>query len=326
MTSLRLHSLPPAPSRPPRPAGGLLAVLFLALLAIVRPAPSADTTFRIAFARQLFTDVNENDARASMKAWGQSVARERGIPTDPDPQLLETTAETIQAMRERKTDAVALRITDFQQLREQVPCTTLFVTVAAGLSVERYGVIVRSDRGISGLADLRGKTLSLQDHPRACLAPQWLDLLLHDQNLPQATRFFGPILRAPKTSKAILPVFFRQRDAAVATLAGFQVMVELNPQLGQQLKIIATSPEVVPVLLCFRPDYAPPFKDLLFATLRELHRSPTGQQVLHIFQGDRLEEQTLAFLQPTLDLLARYARLHPPVPPALPEPNGVTSP
>ena len=58
-------------------------------------------------------------------------------------------------------------------------------------------------------------------------------------------------------------------DACVVARTGFETMCEINPQIGKQLKVIASSPEVVPAVFCFRADYSPPFKEDLLAGLRD---------------------------------------------------------
>jgi hypothetical protein len=107
----------------------------------------------------------------------------------------------------------------------------------------------------------------------------------------------------------VLPVFFRQSDACVVTRSGFETMVELNPQLGRQLKILARSPEVVPAVFCFRADYAAGFKEDLFAGVRDLHKSAAGQQVLTVFQSDKIEDQPMSCLDSALELLATHQKL-----------------
>ena len=86
-------------------------------------------------------------------------------------------------------------------------------------------------------------------------------------------------------------------------------MKELNPQVGRQLKIIVTSPEVVPAVFCFRADVAAATKAPYVVGLRELHQHAAGQQVLTIFHREKLEEQPAACLQSALDLMQTYNRL-----------------
>jgi hypothetical protein len=78
---------------------GLLSCCLLVLLVLYGPPLRVedDTNappFRVGFSRRLFTDVNENDAKtASIRAWAQTVARERGIHMDPVAQLYDGIAE-----------------------------------------------------------------------------------------------------------------------------------------------------------------------------------------------------------------------------------------
>jgi ABC-type phosphate/phosphonate transport system substrate-binding protein len=159
------------------------------------------------------------------------------------------------------------------------------------------------------LADLGGRSLLIQDHSRACLAPFWLDTLLLRQGLKPAAQLADRIKRPGKLAQVVLPVFFRQVDACVVARSGFNAMVDLNPQVGRQLKIIAASPAVVPTVLCFRADFNASYKKALLEGLRTLNATPAGQQVLTIFHIARIDQQPVAALDSALELLTNYGRL-----------------
>ena len=55
----------------------------------------------------MFTDVNENDAKAAVKAWAQTIARERGIETDPDPSIITGLSALTAALRNKQVDMFA---------------------------------------------------------------------------------------------------------------------------------------------------------------------------------------------------------------------------
>jgi phosphonate transport system substrate-binding protein len=257
----------------------------------------------------MFTDVNENDAKAAVKAWGQTVARERRIPVDPDPTIYKDTAALLAALRSKTVDAVGITLVDYAVLSLEIRFAPIFVTQVGGKPSEQYLLLVHQDSHIDRLTDLRGHSLTLHQNPRTCLAQPWLDTLLAQNGGKPTAEFVGKITQSLKLSKAILPVFFRQSDACVVTRTGFETMVELNPQLGKQLKIIASSPEVVPAVFCFREDYSPIFKEDLFAGIRDLHKSVAGQQVLTVFQSVKIEDQPASCLDSALGILARQARL-----------------
>ena len=146
-------------------------------------------------------------------------------------------------------------------------------------------------------------------NPGAWFATRWLNSVLLEKGLQPTAEFMGLVSQKSKLSSVVLPVFFRQSDACMVTRTGFDTMNELNPQIGKTLKVLATSPKVVPILLCFRADYAPAFKDKILRGLRDLHLSPAGQQVLTVFRCEKLEEIPSDGLQGTLDLLEHFEKL-----------------
>jgi len=98
-------------------------------------------------------------------------------------------------------------------------------------------------------------------------------------------------------------------DACVITRQGFALMGELNPQVTKQLRVLATSPQLVPHMTCFRAGFDPSLKEQIFATLTEANTSTAGKQLMTIFQCDRVEERPLSRLESTRELVAACARL-----------------
>jgi len=142
-----------------------------------------------------------------------------------------------------------------------------------------------------------------------CLALPWLETMLDTEGLGVGTDFWDTITSVKKLSRVVLPVFFGKADACLVTRRGFDLLAELNPQVGDRLRAIAVSPEVVPVVMFFRTDYAPPSKDSLLDALSRLHETPAGQQVLTVFQIDRLEEYPTLCLDSARQLMAGYSRI-----------------
>jgi phosphonate transport system substrate-binding protein len=250
----------------------------------------------------MFTDVNENDARAAVKVWGQTVAKERGVPVDPEPRILKATADLYEALARSEVDAVGMTAIEYAGLAQKVALDPVFVTYNAGRMEEEYVLLVHEQGPIRGVADLKGRTLLYYQNPRACLAPAWVDTLLAEKGLALAAGFVGKTEYSTKLSKVILPVFFRQWDACVATRSGYETICELNPQVGKQLRIIAVSPGLVPAVFAFRSGFQSAFKDKLIEGIAELHKTPAGQQVLTIFHSDRVEPRPASILQTTLAL------------------------
>jgi phosphonate transport system substrate-binding protein len=293
-------------------------------LTLLHPVGSADeagpVSYRFGISSSMFSDVNENDARAAVKVWGQTVARERKIEADPEPLIVKDHREMLAALRTNRINAITLTTVDYFVASREVRFDRVFVSCTGGKFTQQYVVVTHRDSGIGRLADLKDRSLIFFQNPRACLAEPWLDTVLAEQGLPLAARLAGPVTRSTKLAGVVLPVFFRRADACVVTQQGLALMQELNPQVGRQLRIIATSPELVTAVLAFRAGYNPPFREALFAALHNLHETPAGQQVLVLFQSTKVESFPASCLDPALEILARHARLGgtPPAPEAPP--------
>ncbi len=283
-----------------------LSVILVALLCFTPLSASDDSTsqFRIGFSSTILVEVNENDAIAAMRVWSQAVAHESAIPVDPKPIIFHDISEITEALTKKTIDCINLTTIEYAAIRGFVSKDSIVTGVVSGSIMDEYLLIVHRTSGMKSMSDLQGRKLGLLRTARASFAPVWLETLLGREGLPSSSDFFGQIALATKIGKVVLPVFFHQLDACVTTRNSFETMVTLNPQIGKQLKVLATSPPVVPTIFCFRDDYSAPLKSRLMRELKRCHISPAGQQILTIFQTDRLEEHPVSCLDSALELLA----------------------
>lgn len=302
----------------PRSRRPLRALAATALCAVAcagadrSPTPAdGHETLRLGFTYSMFVGVNENDAKASIKALAATVARERGIPADPDPLLINGTDAVTAAVRTGEVDAVAMTIDEYWALAGAVRFDRFLMAVKNDDPAEEYVVLVHRASGITDLAGLRGKRLDIFTNPRMCLGPVWLEVALAKADLPPLVAHFGPVTELNKLSKTVLNVFFRQSDACLITRRGFSTMSELNPQVGTQLVVLATSAALVPSLFAFRADFSPSLKEKSLREFEVVHTSPAGQQALTIFQVGQVAVRPVAALDSALALLNEFARLRP---------------
>jgi phosphonate transport system substrate-binding protein len=268
-----------------------------------------EESLRIGFTSSMFTDVDENDARAAIKVWGAMIAKQTNTPATPVPVILKDAETLLQSLRKKQVDAVGITLTEYAQLLRDIHFDPIFVTYKDGSMTEQFVLLAHRKGPVKTLADLGGRSLSVHVNSRAYLAPLWLDTLLIKQGHTAAARFAARIVPNAKLSNVILPVFFRKSDVCLVTRSGFDTMVELNPQLGQQLVVLAESPPVVPAVFAFRADYRPSFREKLIADLTSLKKTAAGRQVLTIFQSEDIKEQSKDCLDTTLALIATHAKL-----------------
>lgn len=162
---------------------------------------------------------------------------------------------------------------------------------------------------MTSLKDLLGKSILVLDHQRTSLAPLWLDTELLRNKLPIGARFFGKITYVKKASLAILPVFFKQANAALVTRSSLETAGELNPQLTQQLQVVKASPELIPGVGAYRKGATSAAVALYRTQALKLGLTPAGKLILNLFQTDGIVEIHESDLRVTRAFLADYARL-----------------
>ena len=86
---------------------------------------------------------------------------------------------------------------------------------------------------------------------------------------------------------AVLPVFFGQADACVVDASSFQVMCELNPQIGKILEVERHSQPYLETVICIH-DRFERNRETLIEGLRGLHEEANGRQILLVFKIARL--------------------------------------
>jgi len=276
-----------------------LAVLCMpAFLAAQDTASRQDAAapIRVALSSDSFTGVNHNDVLAAIKTWAQVILKQRGVAVEVKTRISDSPEELAEALRSGQTDAASIPTDEFLRLKEMPEF--IFLPTRKNSFTERYVILVHRNNGITNVANLRGRKLLLYNNPRMSLASAWVAALM---GLPITESV--DMTRIDNASRTVLPVFFRQADACVITSNVFEIACELNPQLQKELRVLATSPEVVPAVFFFRPGYASHGKDELVAAMLTLHDTPAGQQVLMLFQGDGMVKQPISCLEITRQLL-----------------------
>jgi ABC-type phosphate/phosphonate transport system substrate-binding protein len=290
--------------------GRALIFLVLGLVGLPRLKAATDSApLRFGFSSQVFGDVNENDARAALKVWAESMSGARGVLLEPTPQILNGSEAIDDALLSKTIDMLTMTAEEFWSARRVVALGPIFLGRTRGITTEKYVLLVHRDNPFVRLADFRGRTISIQQGSRAALAKTWMETLLLEKSLGTADTFWGRTVTAGNLSRIVLPVFFRQIDACVVTLEGFRTMSELNPQVGERLRILAQSEALVPTVFCFRADLVSQNRDKLIAGIGQIADTPAGRQTLALFQSDDIEVGPISEMDSACALLDRHQRL-----------------
>ena len=291
-----------------RLAGFLMGGL-VAGFAAEAPKENSSKVFHFGLTTRMFRGINENDGRAAIKVYIESVGKERGFVVE-SVATFDDVQDMGQALRGGQLDAASMTTEEYLRISSDVASAHVFDEPDRPDPGEEYLLLIHRSGTVTNLAGLKGGLLMEYDNLRTSLARMWLDVELLEQGLPRAENLFGKVTLEPKLSTVVLPVFFGKAQACLVTRRGFETMVELNPQVGRNLRVLAASPAFVVTVMCFGAKANREDEATIVQGLQRLHEQPRGQQLLTIFQGGtRLIEYPVSFLDRASKLRKRHDEL-----------------
>jgi ABC-type phosphate/phosphonate transport system substrate-binding protein len=190
---------------------------------------------------RVLSGVDLKDAQAAMRLWiDQSRPTEANIAV-LDVRIIADEAEMRKALEKKEVNYVIALALDYIRLRERGLVGKDDAAGVTGNNTDEYVLLVNREGPLKNLDGLKQKKIVVQVGGLGEVPTIWLDTLLMKQGLPVASQFCREVKPVPKASAAVLPVFFGQADACVATKKAFMTMSELNPQIGKRLSVLAQS-------------------------------------------------------------------------------------
>jgi phosphonate transport system substrate-binding protein len=273
-------------------------------------SPTPQESLNVAYLNFSLGDVDKEDAEVAIAFWTSEVFKGLKRPLRSKLFFIDDTAAFLDGIKAKKFDMIALPSQEYLRLQEVINLEPVLGTIVGGKPGEEYALITRQDKGGNNLRGLKNLILLFQHDQWNDSNPLiWLDTILYKQGLPPAKKFFSLIKFVNKPSQAVLPVFFRQADVSLVSRRSFATMVELNPQLGKELQILALSPCFLPGLIAFRKDLSPEIKTQLIDAALKLQTHPQGEQLLKLFKVDRFFSFKPADLNTIIELLQEYKRV-----------------
>ena len=270
---------------------------------------SEQPVFRTGFLQSTFSNVDIRDAKAVLEVNSHEIARIMGLDTAHKVVIYPDAAAMSSAVRNGELELVALPSIEFMRIRKISSLVPAFVNSESnGLGV-KYVLITRKESGIQSISDLKKKSLLML--PSVTYGPVhlWLEVLLLKTGKLRRDDFFSQVKESPKSSSAIMSVFFGQADAAIVTLKGFETSRQLNPQIGMKLAVIGESPHLVNEVICLTTTTPENFRNSLVSAMTRFGTSKTGQQLYAIFQTSGITPFKAAYLDELENLVNEQIRL-----------------
>jgi len=264
----------------------------------------------MAFSIDSLAGVNVNDARAAYKVWESEVIEKFGLKNmEFYSDIFYPSAQILQMIRSRQIECFTLTTLEYASILNFANPEEMVLVSEVANGVD-YLLLVHQDSRFHTIEDLKSAKLLMHHHRDTTLLKTWLNVKLAEMGQRGIDQFFASAEMRDKLNEVILPVFFRNADAGAISRRVFDIAVELNPQLGRQLRIVATSPKVIPVGIWFLKDCDPETMREVMNVVTKFGSIPAGRQILALYQSSRLVQCPCSVMSDSLKLVRQSERLH----------------
>jgi phosphonate transport system substrate-binding protein len=272
-------------------------------------AANASAALRLAISVETLAGANVNDARAAYRVWLREVADQYATQTaEPVPEIFIPSEELIKDVRQGRLDCYGVDALEFARIVDLTDPDSLVIQDYLANGIE-YVLLVHSGSPFKKLADLRASRIVSHLHRDMILLPAWLNTLLAASNLPAPERFFASQKLNDNLNQVVLPVFFRHVDGACLARRNWETAVELNPQMGRDLRPLAVSPKVIPIVFGFRRSTSARARKALIDAILRIETVPAGQQIVALYQSHGFAVKPAAVMNGTLEMVREFERL-----------------
>jgi ABC-type phosphate/phosphonate transport system substrate-binding protein len=251
---------------------------------------------------------NPNDVRAASVVWTQGIADAVGSFRGADAFLFSTPAAASDAINSGDADVLALSTLEYLAAERVLKASPAMVWQMTTSPMVQYVVLARA--GTDDLSRAAGRSLALYATGRPwALSEMWADVALADAGVKRGQAALSAVRIQDKKGRAAMAVFFGQADFAIEDRAAFDTAVAMNPKMGQELKVLARSPELLSGLVCISDRMGPALRQQFVDKAIHLHESTRYQQTFVTMRVSRLLRWDPHYLDSARALLARHQAL-----------------
>ncbi len=264
-------------------------ILVLILISSFVGAQNVPKHYTVGIMKNLFNDVNINDASVICNIWIKALNELNKSKYDLSVKIFDDFNEVQKSENEGKLAVIALNVSDYIKYKNKLKLEPEFIPAYKGATKYRYLMLVREKEKFKSITDLKGASIGITEKYDYTIPGMWLDAVCADNKIPEKEKFFKEIIKTPNESKLILNLFFGKIDACIVPENTFLFMAELNPQIKKRLTILKYSPYYIITVICFTNNFLNK-KDREFFQKKalDMQKLVYGQQVLTLMKIDQI--------------------------------------
>ncbi|MDO9163976.1 MAG: PhnD/SsuA/transferrin family substrate-binding protein [Methylococcaceae bacterium] len=249
-------------------------------------------------------NVSRADVVVSFSLWVQEQAKSVGVKA-ADVMLFDSIEEMSEAFDSGIINIISAPPLSIALHFKRENLADGFYGIRAPGKLNSVILLARTDKNINSIKDLRGKRLIIPEHHE--LAEMFLDtLILKTYHIPYK-KLFSSIDILKKDKRIVLDLFFDKADVVLVNEGAFELMKELNPQLNEKIKIIASYPTKSKSYAYVNKNY--PFRQKIIDNYLSMAMSVRGRQFLSLYQQDLLEACSVKELDAYDELAKEHQQL-----------------
>jgi ABC-type phosphate/phosphonate transport system substrate-binding protein len=268
----------------------ILALLFVYSLFFPSIALASGEKVRLSFGISSLhlSDASQKDTKAALEIWLLRLGKKKGYVVEPEVRFYLTLDEIDSGIARGEINCIGMTLIEFLSLKSRNMIIPLLSYYKNNSAYETFLLLVHKDSPFKSMKDLKDKRIIIEQGKKALVPLYWLDTALLEENLPTHGKFFTMAKTEDNSSRAAIPLYFKQIDACVISRSSYKTITELNPQLGKNLRIIKESPPIVLNLVGVAKTVAQKEREDFADMGTKLSTDEDGKQILMLFQLDGL--------------------------------------
>lgn len=276
-----------------------------------QPVPDY-SVLKCGYSKSLTVQMKMEEGKAVVEILIQEIIKENSRSEKAESIIIENSQQLLQEIKNGLDMAVVLA-PEYWELRKKIKLIPQVIPVSGDSIQDRTLLLVKKNSNIKKPTDLTGKKLVISGEIDAekSIMQIWLQSLIRKQIKKDIQNFFGTIYKVSTGPTAIMDLFFNKADAALVTQSNYLALKELNPQIGEQLKVLVHSEPFVFALVLFTEKLMNhPDKKLIIDKILNMDKTRSGKNYLNLFKLTRMIPYQETYLANTFRLLGEYEKFN----------------
>jgi ABC-type phosphate/phosphonate transport system substrate-binding protein len=280
---------------------GLFMMRLMIFLAFFLSSLLAKETFHIAYDASAMSSYSKKDMKIATDIWLRELMK--GVDYDLDFKYYDDMTKMAADLNADKLDFVTGFGLSFVKYFDLSKLENGFGSGFLNGEQETFLLLANKNSGINSWKDLKDKTIGIDENDAI------VKLYIKSKMVENFQKTEAKVIELTNRQRALLQLFFEKVDAVVVTNKTFNLLKELNPQVGQKIKIIEDTHLIATSFGFFRKSLDHHMKQDLMKVSVNLADDERGKQLLLVYKTETISESKIEDLKPIQELYEKLSKI-----------------